>query len=101
MPCGTRHELDGLLLRDQHVISLRADDGGEWRLDEPLRAERLIGQRVHVTGVRDGFDLLAVGTVCRWRADGEYRRPNADGSLLDRCFATLFPYRSRHDGGEL
>lgn len=60
MPRGTRHELTGLLLRHGPTLILRVDGGGEWRLDAPTRAWRLVGRRVSVTGMRDGFDLLGV-----------------------------------------
>lgn len=63
MPRGTAHELVGLLLRDGRSLVLRVDDGGEWRLDAPGRAWRLLGRRVRVTGTRDGFDLLAVRSI--------------------------------------
>ncbi|WP_375428806.1 DUF5818 domain-containing protein [uncultured Sphingomonas sp.] len=60
MPRGTRHELTGLLFRDGPTLILRVDGGGEWRLDAPTHAWRLVGRRVSVTGVRDDFDLLGV-----------------------------------------
>ncbi len=60
MPRGTRHELTGLLLRDGPTLILRVDGGGEWHLDAPMHAWRLVGRRVSVTGARDGFDLLSV-----------------------------------------
>lgn len=47
--------------------SLRPDGGGEWRLDLGWKSQRpllrLIGSRSRVTGIRDGFDLLAVRSV--------------------------------------
>lgn len=60
MPRGTSHDLIGLLLREGCSLIMRVDDGGEWRLDAPGRASRLVGRRVRVTGTRDGFDLLGV-----------------------------------------
>jgi len=45
-------------------IDLRdSDGGGRWRLDTPRSAAKLIGQRVRLTGFRNGFDLLAVEMV--------------------------------------
>lgn len=47
--------------------SLRLDDGGEWRLDlsprARWRARGLAGQRVRISGVREGFDLLYVSQL--------------------------------------
>jgi hypothetical protein len=39
------------------------DDGGRWRLDIDLEAEKLLGLRVRVRGVRSGFDLLEVRSM--------------------------------------
>ncbi len=63
VPRGSRHVETGLLLQGKPWLVLRRDDGGEWRLDAPARAYRLVGQRVRVDGVRDGFDLLAVAAI--------------------------------------
>lgn len=64
---GTRHDLAGLLLRSGRDHLLEISGGGTWRLDMgPLAAERardLAGLRVRATGVRDGFDLLAVDPI--------------------------------------
>jgi len=65
MPLGTRHELIGLLLEEQGRIVLDAEDGGTWRLDAGRGARRLLGERVRVEGIRDGFDLLAVERIDR------------------------------------
>ncbi len=71
MSRGTHHEVVGMLLRDRHDLVLDVRDEGTWRLDlgwrVMWRARRLIGFRVRVTGVRDGFDLLAVETIERNR----------------------------------
>ena len=62
-----------MLLRSRDVGGLILDvpGGGVWRLDLGVvaawRARRLVGMRVRVTGVRDGFDLLAVETIARAR----------------------------------
>lgn len=102
MPRGTRHELTGLLLRQGTTLVLRVDGGGEWRLDAPTHAWRLVGRRVSVTGVRDGFDLLGVGRLdlCKGESGprGEARSlPPASfiRLALSRCISALFPYRSR------
>ena len=63
MPKGTRHVITGMLVRDGHNLYIRTDEGGHWRLDAPAKADRLIGQRVEVEGVRDGFDLLVVKKI--------------------------------------
>ena len=65
MPIGTRHEIVGLLLEDRSGLIVEVDGGGTWRLDAGRRARSLLGQRVKVVGVRDGFDLLAVKTIAR------------------------------------
>jgi len=63
LPRGTRHTLTGLLLRNGPQFVLRIDDGGEWRLDSFRGLQRYCGQRVSVSGVRDGFDLLSVEKI--------------------------------------
>lgn len=63
MPMGTRHEVEGLLLEEHGGLVLDVRDGGTWRLEAGWRARRLLGRRVRVTGIRDGFDLLAVQTI--------------------------------------
>lgn len=65
MPMGTHHELVGLLLEARGNLILDVDGGGTWRLDADWRARRLLGMRVKVVGVRDGFDLLAVTRIER------------------------------------
>ncbi|MBY0305260.1 MAG: hypothetical protein K2W86_08960 [Sphingomonas sp.] len=65
MPLGTRHELIGLLLEDRGSLVLDVGHGGTWRLDAGRGARRLLGERVRVEGVRDGFDLLAVKRIDR------------------------------------
>ena len=102
MPRGTRHELTGLLLRDGPTLFLRVDGGGEWRLDAPAHAWCLVGRRVSVTGMRDGFDLLGVQhlQVCEAgsgpRAAVRSRSPGAAiRHALSRCISALFPYRSK------
>lgn len=67
MPRGTAHDETGWLNERDGRWSLRRDGGGEWRLDlgllATIKARRLVGRRVRVRGVRDGFDLLAVERI--------------------------------------
>lgn len=65
MPRGTTHNETGLLLREGCWLVLMRDDGGRWRLDVSGKAERLLGRRVRVEGVRSGFDLLDVVSIDR------------------------------------
>ena len=44
-------------------LVLEADGGGEWALDAPASAVKLIGLRVVVEGVRSGFDRLDVERI--------------------------------------
>ncbi len=63
MPKGTRHELTGRLIPGDLYPILQVDGGGEWRLDIASSWRTLSGRRVLVTGVRDGFDLIAVDRI--------------------------------------
>jgi hypothetical protein len=65
MPKGHRFEEFGRLLRKagSPYLFLQRDDGGVWRLDGALRDQRLIGQRVHVVGIRADFDLIDVESI--------------------------------------
>lgn len=69
MPLGSRHDETGRLNERDGRWSLRLDGGGVWRLDLGWRAwwraRSLVGRRVQVRGVRDGFDLLHVAAVAR------------------------------------
>ena len=65
MPLGTTHSEIGILLREGHWLVLARDEGGRWRLDADRKAERLVGERVRVEGVRSGFDLLDVLSIER------------------------------------
>lgn len=60
MPRGSRHVETGLLLRQRGRLVLQRDDGGRWRLDADADAERHLGMRVTVEGIRTNFDLLDV-----------------------------------------
>ena len=63
MPQGSRHSLEGLLLRGHGRLILQKDDGGRWRLDVERTAERWLGRRVRVDGIRNGFDELLVERI--------------------------------------
>ncbi len=63
MPRGTRHELTGILLEGDFYPVLRVADGGEWRLEITKKWRHLLGKRVAVIGMRDGFDLIAVEQI--------------------------------------
>lgn len=64
MPLGTRHIETGRLRRIGILWALDVDGGGTWRLDGSRRKlDRLVGDRVRVEGVREGFDLLGVTRI--------------------------------------
>lgn len=63
MPQRTRHNETGILLTERGRLVLARDDGGIWLLDAGWRTRRHLGRRVRITGIRDGFDLLAVTSV--------------------------------------
>lgn len=67
MPLGTDFDGTGWLNERAGRFSFRPDTGGTWRLDCSPRlrstAKLLAGQRVRLTGERDGFDLLAVRSI--------------------------------------
>jgi hypothetical protein len=65
MPIGKRHAEEGLLSRDAGFLILQRDDGGQWRLEVDAPAERLLGRRVRIEGVRSGFDLLEVTGILK------------------------------------
>ena len=65
MPRGTRHEIIGILLEQPGGLVLDVAGGGTWRLDAGWKARRLLGMRVKVVGIRDGFDLLGVERIER------------------------------------
>jgi hypothetical protein len=65
MPRGTRHEESGQLLREGGWLVLLRHDGGRWRLDVGRKAARLLGQWVHVDGIRSDFDILDVQSINR------------------------------------
>lgn len=65
MPRGSIHNETGLLLREGRWLVLARDEGGRWRLDADPKADRLLGQRVRIEGVRSGFDLLDVRSIER------------------------------------
>ena len=67
MPIGSHHVETGWLNDDAGQLVLKRDGGGRWRLDVSLltrwQSRHLIAKRVRVTGIRDGFDLLAVRAI--------------------------------------
>lgn len=63
MPLGSSHRETGLLLREGRWLILQRDDGGRWRIDADVGAERHLGCRVEVQGIRSGFDLLDVTSI--------------------------------------
>jgi hypothetical protein len=66
MPIGKFYVLEGLLLRQRGRLILQLDDGGCWRLSaDPEAAEKLLGSRVRVDGVRSSFDRLEVSRIVR------------------------------------
>lgn len=60
MPLGSKHDEQGMLLREGRDLVLMRDDGGRWRLDADPGADKLLGRRVRVEGARTGFDILSV-----------------------------------------
>lgn len=67
MPRGARHVVTGRLLdaRRGLLLLLEVDGGGEWVLDAPSRAYKLVGHRVAVEGARSGFNMLDVDRIDR------------------------------------
>lgn len=63
MPMRSPQDESGLLLERDGQPILQRDDGGAWRLEFTCRYQHLLGKRVHITGSRDEFDLIAVNTV--------------------------------------
>ena len=67
MPLGAPLDLTGTLLRDGRRLILTMSDGGEWIVAPPLftRIEHVLGQRVRVTGIRGGFNLIDASRLDR------------------------------------
>jgi hypothetical protein len=63
VPLGSVHCEFGLLLREGAWLILQRDDGGRWRLKADPGAEKMLGRRVQVDGVRSGFDGLDVALI--------------------------------------
>ena len=63
MPLESRNDDEGVLAMEEGFPVLLRDDGGRWRLHMSRRYRNLIGRRVYVTGVRDGFDWLTVERI--------------------------------------
>jgi hypothetical protein len=67
VPKGQFHELTGTLWRSSippwHLYEIHTDGGGRWFLDTPRRVDNLIGQSVHVEGVRWEFSIIDVKRI--------------------------------------
>jgi hypothetical protein len=53
----------GLLLNSTRGFVLQTDEGGVWALDVGRQAQKLLGSRVTVEGVRSAFDRLDVDWI--------------------------------------
>lgn len=60
MPMGTRHTIEGMLMREGRDLAIFPDGGGRWRLDPIRGLAKQAGLRVRITGVRSDFDMLDV-----------------------------------------
>jgi hypothetical protein len=60
MPSGTRHEINGQLLRIRDQFHLLVDGGPRWTVMLPYAAEKFVGRRVSVMGSRDEDGCLYV-----------------------------------------
>ena len=65
MSIGSHHVETGLLVRDGHMLVLKRDEGGRWRIDPDRKSEKLVGERVRIKGTRVDFDILHVATIER------------------------------------
>lgn len=63
MPRHRPITLEGLLLLDSRQLVLRMPDGGQWRLLALGRHGHLLGRMVHIEGVREGHDVVAVEKI--------------------------------------
>jgi hypothetical protein len=63
VPIGKFHAEEGLLLRQRGRLILQKDDGGFWLLEADREAERMIGSRVRVDGIRSGFNVLEIARI--------------------------------------
>jgi hypothetical protein len=66
MPLGRFYMEEGLLLQQSGRLVLQRDDGGFWILEVDFTAERLLGRRVRIEGVRSGFNALEVTRLIPW-----------------------------------
>ena len=60
MTIGSRHRLEGQLVKATRGLLVRVDDGGVWALDADSKAIALVGKRVKIEGTRSGFDRIDV-----------------------------------------
>lgn len=56
---------EGLLLQQRGRLILQNDDGGFWILETDPGAEKMLGQRVRVEGIRSGFNSLDVARIVK------------------------------------
>jgi hypothetical protein len=83
---GKFYSEEGLLLRQRSGLILQRDDGGHWQLDAEPDAERLLGSRVRVEGVRSAFNSLDVSRIvpCRKLPSGGDEKMAAGGKSAFR-----------------
>jgi len=71
---GSHYDETGLLLSGENGLVLERDGGGTWRLDINKNAAAYLGHRVHIKGMRIGFDVLDVYSIeplnCRIKRTG-------------------------------
>jgi hypothetical protein len=65
MSMGTRYRVTGRLMRAKRGLMIEGDDGGVYVLDADPDAHDLLGHRVIIEGVRNGFDRLDVEWIGR------------------------------------
>lgn len=64
MPQWVPVEETGILMREKNGYVLSLPGGGFWLLEDlPLRARKLMGQRVTVKGTRVGFNAISVDRI--------------------------------------
>ena len=65
MPMGTRHRVTGRLMTSARGLIVEVEGGGVYALDADPDASKLLGHRVVVEGIRNGFDRLDVEWIGR------------------------------------